>query len=206
MGTKTEIGAMAAAAEAEEAELVERAQSGDLAAFEAIVSRFEGRIYRLARHITGNEADAEDVLQETFMKVHAKLGQFQQHSRLYTWVVRIAVNQALMKLRRRRKQVVSLDQALAPEQGQLPREIADWHPNPEQQYQTSELGEILNRALLALALPYRVVFQLRDIEELSSQETAEALGISVAAVKSRLLRARLQLRARLSRHFRLQGA
>jgi RNA polymerase sigma-70 factor (ECF subfamily) len=190
----------------DEADLVARAQAGDLAAFETIVQRYEPRIFRLARHMLGDAADAEDVLQETFIKVFAKIGQFQRHSRLYTWIVRIAVNEALMKLRRRRGTVVSLDEEVAGSDGTLPREISDWHPNPEQQFQTTELGEILQQGLDSLSLPYRLVFQLRDIDELSTEETAEALGLSVPAVKSRLLRARLQLRERLAKHFRVKGA
>lgn len=190
----------------DEQELVSRAQAGDLAAFETIVRRYESRIFRLAQHMMGNEADAEDVLQETFLKVHAKLGQFQRQSRLYTWIVRIAVNQALMKLRSRKRNVVSLDEEIAGEDGTIARELSDWHPNPEQQYQTAELGEILQRGMEALSPPYRQVFQLRDVDELSTEETAEVLGISVPAVKSRLLRARLQLRERLARYFGVKGA
>lgn len=189
----------------EENELVARAQAGDLAAFETIVQRYEPRIFRLARHMLGDAADAEDVLQETFIKVYSKIGQFQRHSRLYTWIVRIAVNEALMKLRRRRGSVISLDEDISGPEGGLPREVSDWHPNPEQQFQTTELGDILQRSLEALSLPYRLVFQLRDIEELSTEETAEALGLTPAAVKSRLLRARLQLRERLAKHFRVKG-
>lgn len=186
---------------ADEAELVRRARAGDPAAFEAIIARYEHRIFRLAQRIMGNDADAEDVLQETFLKVFSKLGQFQQESRLYTWIVRIAVNQALMKLRRRRTNVVPLDEDIASEDGPISRDFPDWRPDPEQQYRAHELGAILQRSLDSLSLPYRMVFQLRDVEELSTAETAEALGVSEAAVKSRLLRARLQLREKLSRHF-----
>jgi len=102
--------------------------------------------------------------------------------------------------------VISLDEDVSSPEGGLPREVSDWHPNPEQQFQTTELGDILQRSLEALSLPYRLVFQLRDIEELSTEETAEALGLTTAAVKSRLLRARLQLRERLAKHFRVKGA
>ena len=189
-----------------EADLVARAQAGDLAAFETIVARYEHRIFRLVRQMLGDSADAEDVLQETFIKVYTKLGQFQQQSRLYTWMVRIAVNQALMKLRQRRGQTVSLDEDIETPAGSTPRDISDSHPNPEEQYQALETAELLQRGLQSLSLPYRLVFQLRDIDELSTEETAEALGLTVSAVKSRLLRARLQLRERLSRHLRAQGA
>lgn len=190
----------------EEMDLVARAQAGDRAAFEAIMQRYEHRIFRLALRMMGNPADAEDVLQETFLKVFSKLHQFQSHSRLYTWIVRIAVNQSLMRLRQRRGNTVSLDEGMASDEGTVPREVSDWHPDPEQQYETAEMAEILQRGLDSLALPYRLVFQLRDVEELSTEETAEALGLSVSAVKSRLLRARLQLRERLARHFRLPAA
>ncbi len=200
----THLEPVRAAVPPEEADLVRRAQAGDLPAFESIVQLYERRIYRLLLHMLGDASDAEDVLQETFLKVYSKLHQFQLQSRLYTWIVRIAVNQALMKLRQRRGRTVSLDEEIATEEGPLARELADWHPNPEQQYQSTELASILQRALESLSLPYRIVFQLRDVEELSTQETAEALGLSEAAVKSRLLRARLQLRDKLTRHFRLQ--
>jgi RNA polymerase sigma-70 factor (ECF subfamily) len=188
----------------EEVDLVRRAQAGDMAAFEHIVQLYERRVYRLLLHMLGDAAEAEDALQETFLRVYSKLSQFQLQSRLYTWIVRIGVNQALMKLRQRRGgRTVSLDEDIATEQGPLARDVADWHPNPEEQYQSNELTSILQRALDSLAFPYRIVFQLRDVEELSTQETAEALGLSEAAVKSRLLRARLQLREKLNRHFRI---
>ncbi|MGH9480561.1 MAG: sigma-70 family RNA polymerase sigma factor [Terriglobales bacterium] len=198
--------ARAVAAAGDESELVRRARGGDLLAFETIVQRYEHRIFRLAQRLMSNTADAEDVLQETFLKVFAKLEQFQQQSRLYTWIVRIAVNEALMKLRQRRGNMVSLDEEIPTEDGPVEREIADWHPNPEEQYQSSALAAILQRGLDSLSLPYRVVFQLRDVDELSTLETAEALGLTESAVKSRLLRARLQLRERLAKHFRAKGA
>lgn len=206
MAPELETALAAAAASLDENELVRRAQGGDLLAFETIVQRYEHRIFRLAQRMMGNAADAEDVLQETFLKVFAKLGQFEQQSRLYTWIVRIAVNEALMKLRQRRGNAVSLDEDIATEEGPVPREVADWHPNPEEQYQSTELAGILQRGLDSLPLPYRLVFQLRDVEELSTLETAEALGLTESAVKSRLLRARLQLRERLAKHFRAKGA
>jgi RNA polymerase sigma-70 factor, ECF subfamily len=206
MATHLEPVHAAAPVPADEAELVRRARGGDLAAFEQIVHRYEHRIFRLAQRMMGDAADAEDVLQETFLKVYSKLNQFQGESRLYTWIVRIAVNQALMKLRQRRGNSVSLDEEVPTEEGPIARDLADWHPNPEQQYQSTELAQILQHGLDSLSLPYRLVFQLRDVEELSTLETAEALGLTEAAVKSRLLRARLQLRDRLAKYFRRQGA
>ncbi|MGH9466261.1 MAG: sigma-70 family RNA polymerase sigma factor [Terriglobales bacterium] len=204
MATHSQM-AHAAAVPADEAELIRRSQQGDWTAFEVLVQRYEHRIFRLAQRMMGNDADAEDVMQETFFQVFSHIRQFQQQSRLYTWIVRIAVNQALMKLRRRRGNLVPLDEEIAGEEGPISRDLADWHPDPEQQMQTSELGAILQRSLDALTLPYRLVFQLRDVEELSTAETAEALGLSEAAVKSRLLRARLQLREKLSHHFGVAG-
>ncbi len=163
--------------------------------------RYEHRLFRLVQQLMGNAADAEDVLQETFLKVYTKIGQFQFQSRLYTWMVRIAVNEGLMKLRQRHVQLVSLD-ADEPD-GERPHqvELADWHPNPEQQFAQAELRQILQTALQSLSLPYRLVFQLRDVEQLSTAEVADALDLSEAAVKSRLLRARLQLRKRLTNYF-----
>lgn len=186
-----------------EATLVAAAQKGDLGAFEQLVQRYEPRVLRLAIRIVGNEADAEDVMQEAFLKAYAKLGQFQRQSSFYTWVVRIAVNEALMRLRRRRGgKELSLDENLDTGEELLPREIEDWRPNPEQQFAQQELHDLLGSSIASLALPYRVVFQLRDVEGLSTEETADVLRLSIPAVKSRLLRARLQLRDILSQHFR----
>ncbi len=187
----------------DEMTLVLAAQGGDLGAFERLVERYERRLFRLAERITGNSEDAEDVLQEAFLKAYSKLAQFQRNSRFYTWIVRITVNEALMRLRKQKTgRTVSLDEDIQTEDGLIPREVEDWHPNPEQQYTQHEVKGILQRAIQSLALPYRAVFQLRDVEELSTEETAEALDISVPAVKSRLLRARLQLREKLNRYFK----
>ena len=156
--------------------------------------RYEGKIFRLAQHVTQNREDAEDVLQETFMKAYEHLDQFQGNSKFYTWIVRIAVNQALMKLRRRKTdKSVSLDEAIDTGEDTVVREIAAWDEDPEERYTREELGTILDTAVQSLDPPYRSVFMLRDVDELSTEETAETLGLSVPAVKSRLLRARLQL-------------
>ena len=186
----------------DEAQLVAAAKSGDVNAFETLVSRYERKIFRLAQNITQNREDAEDVLQEAFLKAFQHLPEFQGNSRFYTWLVRIAVNQALMKLRKRRPNEFSLDQQLETEDDLMPREVEDWGPSPEERYEQTELGRILSSAIGDLDPSFRIVFQLRDIEELSTEETAEALGLSVPAVKSRLLRARLKLRGRLDRFFR----
>jgi RNA polymerase sigma-70 factor, ECF subfamily len=182
--------------------LVAAAQAGDIAAFETLVGRYERKILRLAQNITQNREDAEDVMQEAFLKAYEHLSGFQGNSRFYTWLVRIAVNQALMKLRKRRPNQVSIDEELNTGEDLIPREIEDWGPSPEDRYKQTELSGILSSEIADLDPPFRIVFQLRDIEELSTEETAEALGLSVPAVKSRLLRARLKLRQKLNKYFR----
>jgi RNA polymerase sigma-70 factor, ECF subfamily len=189
----------------DESALVAAAKSGDISAFETLVGRYERKIFRLAQNITQNREDAEDAMQESFLKAYEHLGEFQGNSRFYTWLVRIAVNQALMKLRRRRPNVVSLDQELDTGEDMMPREVEDWGPSPEERYGQTELSGILGKVIGELDPPFRIVFQLRDIEELSTEETAEALGLSVPAVKSRLLRARLKLREKLNQYFRRGG-
>jgi RNA polymerase sigma-70 factor (ECF subfamily) len=190
----------------DETTLVAQSREGDTAAFGELVRRYEGKIFRLAQHVTQNREDAEDVLQETFMKAYEHLDQFQGNSKFYTWIVRIAVNQALMKLRRRKTdKSVSLDETIDTGEDTMVREIAAWDEDPEQRFSRDELGGILDTAVESLDPPYRSVFVLRDIDELSTEETADALGLSVPAVKSRLLRARLQLREKLTRYFKRKG-
>ncbi len=190
----------------DEATLVAQSREGDAKAFSELVRRYEGKIFRLAQHVTQNREDAEDVLQETFMKAYEHLDQFQGNSKFYTWIVRIAVNQALMKLRRRKTdKSVSLDETIDTGEDTVVREIAAWDEDPEARFSREELGQILDSAIQSLEPPYRSVFVLRDIDELSTEETADALGLSVPAVKSRLLRARLQLREKLTRYFKRKG-
>jgi len=185
--------------------LVERAKAGDEAAFEQLIRQYDRQIFRIARHITQNKEDAEDIVQDTFLKAYQKLHQFQGNSKFYTWLVRIAVNESLMRLRKRRNsKTVSMDEDVQTEEGSVPRDFADWTPDPEQQYGQGELGEILRKTIAGLPPGFRSVFTLRDVENLSTEETAEALGLSVPAVKSRLLRARLQLRERLSKHMKVK--
>src|SRR3989449_4871706 len=186
----------------DEMALVNAAKAGDVGAFEELIRRYDRNVFRIAQHITQNREDAEDVVQDAFFKAYSNLAQFQEQSKFYTWLVRITVNEALMKLRRRRpERTVSLDEDIKTEDDSLPREIADWSPNPEQQYTQAELREILSKTIQGLPPGFRTVFVLRDVEGLSTEETASALDLSVPAVKSRLLRARLQLRERLSRYF-----
>ncbi len=160
--------------------LVQAAKKGDLEAFSDLVKRYDRNVFP-----------------------YTNLAQFQGNSKFYTWLVRIAVNEALMKLRRRRSdKTVSIDEDVETEEGSMPREVADWSPNPEQLYGTSELGDILKKTIQGLPPGFRTVFVLRDVEGLSTEETAEMLGLSIPAVKSRLLRARLQLRERLAKYFK----
>jgi RNA polymerase sigma-70 factor, ECF subfamily len=185
--------------------LVASARAGDASAFEELVARYEDKIFRLTSNITGNREDAEDAMQDAFLKAYAHLDNFHGDSRFYTWLVRIAANEALMRLRRRRPNHFSIDQPVEPDSDLMPRELEEWSPNPEEQYAKSEIDGIVSSFVEQLEDEYRIVLVLRDVEELSTQETADALGISLSAVKSRLLRARLKLREKLNRHFR-QGA
>jgi len=183
--------------------LVERVRGGDVSAYDTLVRKYERQLFRIAQHITQNREDAEDVMQDAFLKAYEKLEQFQGNSKFYTWLVRIAVNESLMRLRKRRTgKMVSIDEDIETDEGSVPRDLADWAPDPEQNYNQAELAEILRKTIQGLPQGFRVVFVLRDVEGLSTEETAETLGLSIPAVKSRLLRARLQLRERLSRYFR----
>src|SRR3989442_4313485 len=167
----------------DEAAIVARARLGDAKAFSELLRRYEGKIFRLALHITQNREDAEDVLQEAFLKAYEHLDQFQGQSKFYTWIVRIAVNQALMKLRKRKSdRSVSLDETIDTGEDTVAREIAAWDENPEERYSREEMNDILTQAIQSLAPTYRTVFVLRDIEELSTEETAEALDLSIPAV------------------------
>lgn len=194
------------AAGTDELQLVTRARTGDAAAFSSLVERYERKIYRLAKNITQNDEDAEDVLQDTFLKAYEHLPDFQGNSKFYTWLVRIAVNEALMKLRKRKTdRTVPLDEPVDTGEETVVREIAVWDEDPEKKFSQEELAQILNDAVQSLKPAFRTVFVLRDIEELSTEETAQALDISIPAVKSRLLRARLQLREKLTRFFKRKG-
>ena len=185
--------------------LVAAAKGGDLAAFEELVNRYERKIFRLTMNITRNREDAEDAMQDAFLKSYSHLKDFNEDSRFYTWLVRIAANEALMRLRKRRPNQFSLDEPVEGEEDLMPRELEDWGPSPEKQFAQTEMKEILSGVIDTLEPDFRTAFVLRDIEELSTEETAKTLGISVPAVKSRLLRARLKLRQKLDRYFRKGG-
>jgi len=184
----------------DDATLVAEAKAGNYAAFEELVNRYERKVYRLGLNVTGNPEDAEDVLQETFLKAFEHLGEFREEARFYTWLVRIALNEALMKLRKRRTdKEVPIEDAITDEGDVVPREFSDWKPDPEQLMAQSELQNILQAAASSLPPSFRTVFFLRDVEDLSTEETAQLLNLTTGAVKARLHRARLQLREELSK-------
>jgi RNA polymerase sigma-70 factor (ECF subfamily) len=185
--------------------LVQACKHGDGAAFEQLVKRYDVRLFSIAQHITHNREDAEDAVQEAFLKVFRNLGQFQEKSQFSTWLIRIAVNESLMKLRKQRRvTAVPIDGDSRDDSSISPFEIADWAPNPEQLYGTLELRSILRSQLQELPSSLRVAFILRDIEGLSSEETAQVLELTVDAVKARLWRARLKLRQLLTNYFGLR--
>jgi len=190
----------------EEADLVLASKAGNVAAFEELVTRYDRKLLRVAQHIIHNFEDAQDVVQEAFLKAFQKLGDFRGDSKFSTWLFRIVVNQSLMELRKQRTKQRAAEYSInTEEEDQLPIDFSDWRRNPEAEYETSELRDLLASALRSIGPNLRVVFVLHDIEGHSLQETAEALGLSVAAVKTRSLRARLKLRERLSPHFRIKG-
>jgi len=185
---------------AAELALVEEAKAGNSEAFAKLVRNYDRNVYQLAIKITRNHEDAEEVLQEALFKAYANLDRFQGRSRFSTWLVRIAINEALMKLRKRSSEKqVSLDEVIeTDEQNLLAREIEDPGEHPEELYARREVQEMLAAAIKDLQPRCRAVFVLRELAQLSTAEAAETLQLSVTAVKTRLRRARLQLRERLT--------
>jgi RNA polymerase sigma-70 factor, ECF subfamily len=183
-------------------DLVHAIQSGEVSAFDQLVGRYDLKLLRIAQNVTHNREDSQDTVQESFLKALQHLSEFRGDSQFSTWLFRITVNQALMKLRKRRTTIgLSLDEAFRADENLLPREVADGAPNPEELYRTSELRDILIEALQELRPILRKVFVLRELEELSTVQTAEALDLSTAAVKTRLSRARRQVRKLVSDYF-----
>lgn len=182
----------------EETKLLEAARHGDAEAFTLLAKQYDRKIFRLALRITGNQDDASDALQEAFMKAYANLKTFHGDSRFYTWLARIAVNEALTRLRKRlaHKQV-SLD-----DDNVVVQEITDLCDNPEQRYAKTEASQIVQEAIQTLTPALRTVLLLQYLEDFTSDQIAQRLRLSVPAVKSRLMRARLKLRHKLGRHFR----
>jgi RNA polymerase sigma-70 factor (ECF subfamily) len=183
--------------------LVHATKRGHASAFEKLVKKYDRKLLRIAQSITHNREEAEDAVQEAFFKAYQRLDQFQESATFSTWLIRIVLNEAFMKLRRQRTaREESLDRDFESDGDIVPMDVADWSPNPQELYIAVEFREILIKCLLRLQPTLRIVFVLRDIEELSINETGEALGLSAVAVRARLFRARLQLRERLSRYFK----
>jgi len=183
-------------------ELLERIRAGDISACDDCVRIHSHAIYRLALRLMRDPADAEDVVQETFLSAFKGIDRFDGRSGLSTWLYRIAFNAAMMRLRRRRPEFVPVDRADEQEEDlPIPEAMVDWCLLPEQELVRSEAREEMERAIGELPPKLRAVFVMRELEELSTEETAQALGLSEQAVKTRLHRARLLLRERLSSYF-----
>jgi RNA polymerase sigma-70 factor (ECF subfamily) len=193
-----------------EAELLRSLRAGDAEAYRKLVELNSANVYNVALKLLGDEREAEDVLQETFLSAFEALDRFEGRSRLSTWLYRIAYNASLMRLRKRKQMLTfSLDQPLHEEDGDAPsvsRHLVDWSTLPEELLLTAEAREVMDRAIAELPEALRSTFILRDVQGLSGAETADILGISVQAVKNRLHRARLQLRDRLSSYFSERAA
>ncbi len=186
---------------------VDQLIAGDRQAFSKLVEQTSTRIYSLGLRMLGNEQDAEDLLQETYLKALKALPNFEKRSSINTWLFRIAANEALMLLRKRKTSANTIDIDRGDEEDEAPIEILDWCCLPEQEMVSAETRIQLTKAADRLSPVLRIVFQLRDVDGFSVQETAEILGISEDAVKTRLVRARLKLREELSVYFkeRMEG-
>jgi RNA polymerase sigma-70 factor, ECF subfamily len=183
-------------------DLVHASKGGDVAAFEHLVKRYDRRLLRISQTVTRNREDSEDAVQEALLKAFQNLAEFREDSQFSTWLIRITVNQSLMKLRKQRTQKeVSLDEDVQTGGDVLPLDVPDRAPDPEQLCWASELREILVRTVEELRPILRTVFVLRDVEGLTIAQTAQILNLSQAAVKARLWRVRLHLRERLDRYF-----
>jgi len=182
--------------------ILERIRAGDRSACDDCIRQHATGVYRLALRLMRNEAEAEDVMQETFLNAFKGIGRFDGRSELRTWLYRIAYNAAMMRLRRAQPEFVSVDEALEPEDGTpLPRQLFDWSRVPEQDLEKAELRAEMEKAIQEMPEKLRSVFVMRELEELSTEETAQALGMKAESVKTRLHRARLWLRERLSEYF-----
>ncbi len=187
--------------DASEAEVIQRVLSGQDDAFRELVYPYEHAVFMAAQAILKNEADAEDAAQEAVLKAFTNLAKFRGDSKFCTWLIRIATNEALMKLRKERRQKLhdSLDEQREDEEGDyIPRDFADWREIPSEALQKKELRQALSRALASLTPKHKEVFVLRDVQHFSIAETAKMLSIRESAVKTRLMRARLQMRDALA--------
>lgn len=181
---------------------IEALRAGDRAEFSRLVEAYSAYIYRLALKILNNKQDAEDVLQESFLKAYRHLKNFDGRSKVSTWLYRIATNEALMILRRRKPGIFSIEDPWdGADEEQEPLQIIDWCCLPEKELMSNEVRKYLDEAIDQLSHSLRVVFLLRDVENLSTAETADILGLSETAVKTRLSRARMRLRQELTKYF-----
>jgi RNA polymerase sigma-70 factor (ECF subfamily) len=186
-------------------DLVQASKNGHVAAFEQLVKRYDRKLFRIAQSVTHNQEDSQDAVQETFLKAYQQLAKFRGDSQFSTWLIRITLNQSLMKLRKQRAtREVSLDEDFGTDEDMLPREVIDWAPNAEELYSVSELRDILLKTI-ELRPILRAVFVLQDLEGFSTDQTTEVMNLSQSAVKSRPWRARLQLRERLNKYFGKQA-
>jgi len=183
--------------------LMERVCSGEKHLFYELIQPYERSVYIAAHSVLQNEADAEEVAQEAFLKAFSHLSTFRKESKFSTWLIQIAINEARMKRRKDRKGLYeSIDQQNTDDEGDyFPRDFADWREIPSEALQRNELRQALQKALASLDEKYREVFVMRDIQNVSIAETAQALGLTEASVKTRLLRARLQMRDALAPGF-----
>jgi RNA polymerase sigma-70 factor (ECF subfamily) len=186
-----------------EVELIRRVNNGDKEAFYSLVSPYERVVYTTAMSILNNQADAEEVAQEAVFKAFSNLTKFRGEAKFSTWLIQITINEARLKLRKARKHLYeSVDEPQSGEEGDyFPKDFADWREVPSEALQRKELRDALKRAMAALPQKYREVLVLRDIQNLSIEETSQILGISAGNVKTRLLRARLQMRDALAPGF-----
>lgn len=181
---------------------LEKLRLGDRLEFSRMVEAYSSRLYRLALKMLGDQQDAEDVLQETFIKAFRYLSRFDGRSSISTWLYRIAVNEALMLMRKKRLPAISLDESVEGEEGEAePLQVVDWCCIPEHELMNEEARRELDKAVQKLPPNLRTAFILRDIEDLSTQEAADVLGLTENALKTRLSRARLRLREELTAYY-----
>ena len=185
---------------ARERELIERVLAGEKDLFYELIRPYERGVFLAAASILGNDADAEDAVQQAFMKAYRNLARFRKESKFSTWLIQIAINDARMKLRKDRRHLYkAIDAGQQTSEGDyIPTDFADWREIPSEALEQSELREALNKALNSLPEKYRIVLILRDVQQMSIAETAKALGISEENVKTRTSRARLRMRDRLA--------
>jgi len=189
--------------ERSEAELIARVQGGEVEAFYELVHPYERGVFLAALSLVKNDADAEEVTQEAILKAFKNLSRFRQEAKFSTWLIQISINEAKMKLRKDRRHLYeSMEDGQQTDEGDyMPKDFADWREIPSEALEQKELRQALSRALDSLPEKYRTVLILRDIQHLSITETAQVLGLSEANVKTRLCRARLQMRDALAPGF-----